>query len=92
MQEVILGINFKFLYTAIGQIVQDCKNYKVGYELRLLGWITVAFLVIGIILYVYLQFFTEMTVRGKVWFILSIAAWGVVCISLVVLSFLDCYK
>jgi len=65
---------------------------KKGYELRPLGWLTVGFLVIGIIFYVYMQFFTEMTVRGKVWFIWGIAAWGVVCIFLTVWSFFDFYK
>jgi len=60
--------------------------------LKPLGWITVAFILIGVIIYIYLQFFTEMTVEGKVWFILSIATWGVVSIFLTVRSFFDYYK
>jgi len=65
---------------------------KGGYELKPLGWITVAFLLIGIIFYVYLQFFTKMAVQGKVWFILSIAVWGIISIILTVWSFFDYYK
>ena len=60
--------------------------------MRLLGWITAVFLVIGIFLFIFLNFFIEMTIGGKVWFIISIAAWGVICIRLVVISFLDYYK
>jgi len=57
--------------------------------MRPLGWLTVVFIVIGMIIYSYLQFFTEMTVQGKVWFILGIAGWGVISIFLTVWSFFD---
>ncbi len=61
-------------------------------KLTLLGWITISFFLIGIILYMYIQFFTELTVQGKVWFIWGITAWGIVCIFLVVWSFFDYYQ
>jgi len=60
--------------------------------LRPLGWITIAFLVIGLICYVYLQFFTEMTVQRKAWFILGTGIWGAMCVILTAWSFLDYYK
>lgn len=60
--------------------------------MRPLGWITVGLLVIGAILYIYFQFFTEMTVQRKVWFIWGVTAWGVMCVFFITWSFLDYYK
>ncbi len=65
---------------------------KEGYVLRPLSWITVGCIVIGLIFYIYLQFFTDMTVQKKFWFILGTSAWGIVCIFLTVWSFFDYYK
>lgn len=64
----------------------------MGFELKPLGWITIGFIAIGLILYIYLQFFTEMTVHGKAWFVLSIGGWGAVSVLLTAWSFLDYYK
>ena len=61
-------------------------------RLTLLGWIAISCLVIGLIIIFLAQTFIEFTVMGKVWFVLGISAWGIVCMFLTVWSFFRCKK
>lgn len=57
-----------------------------------IGWVAIILFVIGFSTFIAMNIFVEFKGKARVRFVASVAAWGVICILLIVWSFLSSFK